>query len=550
MIKKLPLSLCFVLTCVTGFAGAASVAPPSVVPVGSDPGMQLNQTRAYLEQQQRLARLQAEKEKAMADIETVSREKEQADQKNVTFTLHRIDFDPSVVFTPRELDNFSKDYIGKKININALYDLTNKINEAYSKKGYVVCRAFLGPQRIHAGVVHIRLIEGKTGTVTVTGNKSTKASYIKNRLPLQAGTVSNLKDLSKDILWFNGTNDVQLRIKIVPGTTNGTTDYVITAYEPKKQSVYALVDTHGADSTGCGRDGLGWSTHSRTGRRDNLNLYYLRSNGSNSGSVSYSIPITKRGLRFGALYSRNSITIRHGALADLDVEGSSHLYSFSLTQPLHITNTSRIEASLEWAKQHSQTDFMSHDWVDDDITRWTGSIAITQYNRQNIWYQRHSFSKGSWDNIVGISKDYGRYNLDFLWQHVFTNHHVLTTRLSGQLSNDHYLPSSDQFYIGGVNTVRGYKENILSGDKGFALSLEYAVPWRQNSEWFGFFDMGGVYGDNAFEDNTLMGAGIGYRLHMGKRSNATLAIGYPFEKELNHVDQGSLRAHLAIYHEI
>ena len=39
-----------------------------------------------------------------------------------------------------------------------------------------------------------------------------------------------------------------------------------------------------------------------------------------------------------------------------------------------------------------------------------------------------------------------------------------------------YLPSAEQFYIGGAYSVRGYKESLLGGDHGVAVSLEYSVP--------------------------------------------------------------------------
>mgnify|MGYP007127280919 CR=1 FL=1 len=41
-------------------------------------------------------------------------------------------------------------------------------------------------------------------------------------------------ELNDDLLRFNATNDVQLRITMHAGAEPGTTDYVISAYEPQK----------------------------------------------------------------------------------------------------------------------------------------------------------------------------------------------------------------------------------------------------------------------------------------------------------------------------
>lgn len=514
-----------------------------------DPGTQLNQTRTYLEQQQRLARLQADKAAKGPAVEAAAAREEQKTPAGVTFELKSIDFDSSDVLSQAELAKLSQPYLGKKVSLDSLYELIDKVNGLYKEKGYVVCKASLPPQTIHDGHVQIRLVEGKTGTVTVTGNKNTRDGYIKSRLPLKVGEVSNLNRLSNSVLWFNGTNDVQLRIKLKAGEKSGTTDYEITAYEPPRQHAYVLIDTAGSESTGIWREGLGWYMRSLTGNRDNLNFYLMRSDGTKSGSVSYSIPVSSSGTRFGLQYSANSVVIKHGSLSDLDVTGHSSLYGFTLTQPLKITDSSRVEAGLEWSKQHSRTDFSGMPWIDDTISRWTANLAVTNYSAKNIWYQRHSYSLGKWDDISSNQKRYGKYNVDFLAQHLFANRHLFTARLAAQLSSSHYLPSADQFYIGGVNSVRGYKENILSGDNGYALSLEYAMPAGTNTEWFGFLDMGGVYGDNAFDDHVLMGAGLGWRLHMSHGINASVALGIPFRKELNHEDQSNFRIHFSLYGE-
>jgi hemolysin activation/secretion protein len=517
-----------------------------------DPGMQLNQTRNYLEQQQRLAQLQADKEKKLSAVESgIQKEKEQQEGqlKELTFTLKQVTFDSSMVLGQAELDGVTKEYIGKTSNLQTLYAIVNKINSLYSQKGYIVCKAYLPPQTIHEGKVHIGLMEGKTSNVIVSGNKSTRTGYITDRLPLETGKVANFDGLNKGVLLFNGTNDEQLRVKIKAGEKTGTTDYEIAVYEPQRQHAYVLVDTAGSESTGIWREGAGWYTRSLTGNRDNLNIYFMRSDGTKSGSFSYSIPISNRGTRFGVQYSANSIQVKHGALSDLDVRGHASLYAFNLTQPLRVTANSRLEAGLEWSRQHSRTDFADIAWIDDTLSRWTASISATNYSAQNIWYQRHGYSWGNWEDINDEHKSYGKYNFDFLAQHLFANRQVFTARLAAQVSGNHYLPSADQFYIGGVNTVRGYKENILSGDSGYALNLEYAIPDRRNTEWFLFWDMGSVYGDNAFDDHSLMSAGFGYRVHIANKVNATLALGIPFKKELNDENQSNCRLHFALYSE-
>lgn len=59
-------------------------------------------------------------------------------------------------------------------------EIVAKINNLYMEKGFVTARAFVPEQTIEDGTIYIDLLEGKVGEVTVTGNRWTKESYIKN----------------------------------------------------------------------------------------------------------------------------------------------------------------------------------------------------------------------------------------------------------------------------------------------------------------------------------------------------------------------------------
>ena len=114
---------------------------------------------------------------------------------------------------------------------------------------------------------------------------------------------------------------------------------------------------------------------------------------------------------------------------------------------------------------------------------------------------------------------------------MFKSRKIFTIKLNGQYANEDYLASADQFYIGGINSVRGYKESILSGDSGFSLSAELSVPDRSSTEWVFFADGGSVFGGSAFDDHTLYSVGAGYRLRMGNWLTSSLMLGLPMAQE-------------------
>ena len=178
---------------------------------------------------------------------------------------------------------------------------------------------------------------------------------------------------------FNATNDVQLRITMHAGAEPGTTDYVISAYEPQKNYINVYVDNAGSESSGEWREGLFWTDRSLTGSRDMLTMSGMRSDGTKSFSAMYTVPLGRSGTKLGLTYSTNSVKITDGELEDLDIKGHSNAYGVSLIQPLVVTDTLRTEATLDYGYQNSQTDFLGIHWVDDTVKSYTAGFSMTNY---------------------------------------------------------------------------------------------------------------------------------------------------------------------------
>ena len=189
----------------------------------NDPGVQLNRTREYMERQRVARQIAEDRAKQRAEVEGSGQEQQQAPENAVKFVLNDVKIDKSEVLSETEIKEITGKYIGQEVTLQSLYDIVNSINELYSEKGYLTCRAYLPPQTIKNGVVEIKIIEGKTGNVHISGNESTNDGYIAGRIGLDRGSISNINELNDDLLRFNATNDVQLRITMHAGAEPGTT---------------------------------------------------------------------------------------------------------------------------------------------------------------------------------------------------------------------------------------------------------------------------------------------------------------------------------------
>jgi len=155
----------------------------------------------------------------------------------------------------------------------------------------------------------------------------------------------------------------------------------------------------------------------------------------------------------------------------------------------------------------------------------------TRRTRTDVFALRTLVSVGL--DVLGATQD-GRADGTFVaglaqaqWAHVFGERLWGTQsvlRGDFQLTGDRLL-SIERFSIGGVNTVRGYRENELVRDNGVVTSVELRVPlWstglgRPIVQAGPFFDWGRGWSSSrpalAPPDRTLMSVGVGVRVAVG-----------------------------------
>ena len=556
MHKKHIISL-VTLACLAASSSVFAATPEANVPnpVKGDAGIQMNRMRNYLERE-RVNRQIAEDRAATKNKVESEAAKQAAPGEVITFELKKIVTDASAVLTDAELDAIIKPYEGKQVQLNDIYAIVDKINALYNDKGYVTCRAFLPPQTITDGTVKLLLVEGRTGSTIVNNNKYTKNKYITNRMHLAKGEIANIKQLNRDLLLFNATNSTQLRIMMKAGAEPGTTDYEITAYEPKRDTWTIFEDNAGSDTSGQYRTGLFFNTKSLSGNCDALSLGTVISEGTKAANVMYSRSLGRSGTKMNLVYSTNAVEVVKGDYEDM-IKGHANSYAIGFTQPIVVNETTRTELSLDYNRQNSKTDFMPagtrFNIVDDSVQDFSLGFAMTNYGASHVFYQKHSYVRGYSESTPDMSaqnsQNFGFYKFNAMYQKLYKAGQMWSLRADAQWSGSEGMVSSRQFYMGGMYSVRGYKENYLGGDSGFTFSAEYAVPViNKNTSAFTFFDYGHVYGNGQSDDqhNVLSSVGLGIRGTINQYCSASLILGIPLQREFSAEKVSKTRLHFIV----
>jgi outer membrane protein insertion porin family len=110
-----------------------------------------------------------------------------------------------------------------------------------------------------------------------------------------------------------------------------------------------------------------------------------------------------------------------------------------------------------------------------------------------------------------------------------SNQKVLALRLMGGFALGN-LPLSENYWIGGAETLRGYREDEFHGTRSLLLSAEFRVPFGSSLQGVTFFDYGYAWpdGTNMHLGDLKPAVGLGLRV---VTPLGPLRLDYGFGKE-------------------
>ena len=433
-----------------------------------------------------------------------------------TVLLKQIEFGPSAFLSAAELDAIRLRYIGRTVDLAAIGELVQAVNDLYAEKGQVTASAILPPQKLDGGLLKVSLIEGKVGAISVTGAVQSWPWYLQSQIPARPGEVVDAPALNRSISIFNRVNEVQLRAQLRAGKDFGLTDLELAATEPPRNLAQISYDNQGVRSTGRYQGVLFLKHHGLLGVDDRLIFYGSRSRGGILGSLSYGVPLTPFGTRLGVSYTRSAFHIVTGPSKELRSEGMSESGALNLSQPVFATDTILLQATASVSKGLSHSKLLDIETANSRNTKLSGGFSLS-LNLPNfaqtltptltrvVYEDRISQGKRDLPLFTGTSTTVLRLTDDIYASLIGAWQYSRITQLPGDLV----------FQIGGPTTVRGYPIGAAFGDSGYygQAELHYALPEPLKSlDAFVFLDHGATFATfPTFRRATAVGAGLAWR---------------------------------------
>lgn len=395
------------------------------------------------------------------------------------FSLKRILISKSAVLSNEKLRSLARQYEGREIVLNDINTLVKQINELYVAADFRLGLAILPPQTIKDDTLQIVLVEPRVAGVDVHNAAYTDPEYLQSQIPLAKDQLIDLKALENALTLIRRkmVSGTQVAARLVPGDAFGTTRIVLEVIEPPRHTLQTVVDNFGPRSSGVTRSQTLYNNAQFRGRDDPLILGVSFSEGSKAVFGIYDMPIGISGLRLETQFSFSHSEVIGGNFSQLGLKSDGQFAAAELRYPFVFSPNWSVYGFAGAAYSNGNTDTGPLE-VTNTVGRIAAGTRVFYYDTGTVVQFENKFT-GLWSrqhNNAG--DDYGEYfhYTGLLAASRAIGSFTLVAEAAWQLTPNHLLPSSEQFAIGGITTLRAYELNQFNGDEGARGRLELRAP--------------------------------------------------------------------------
>ncbi|MGI2906930.1 ShlB/FhaC/HecB family hemolysin secretion/activation protein [Tolypothrix sp. VBCCA 56010] len=470
-----------------------------------------------------------------------------------SITVKSFEFEGNTAFNDEKLRKVTEEFTNTPITFAQLLQVEAAITKLYTDAGYINSGAFIPADQAFSregAVVKVEVVEGGIEDIKITGNRRLNSEYIRSRIRLGVSKPLNRNRLLKALQVLQNNPLIQnLSVELSVGSRPEQSLLEVKVVEADSFRTEFFVDNGRVPSVGSFRRGVRINENNLFGFGDRASALYANTDGSNTLDLSYSVPLNPR----------NGTLTLSGGFADtnvieppfdrIDIVGDYFYVDLSYRQPIIETATQELALGLSLSRQQSQTQILGENYPISFGSDENGETRLsvlrffqeyTQRTPQQVLAFRSQFSLGVglFDATVNSQPPDSRY---FSWRgqgqyvRLLAPDTLFVFRSDAQFATRSLVPL-EQFSIGGLQSVRGYRQDQFLVDNGFFASAEVRLPILRVNQVNGvlqivpFIDFGIGWNSSGYSNpdpNTLVGTGVGLQWQMGNQLNARLDYGFP-----------------------
>jgi hemolysin activation/secretion protein len=433
------------------------------------------------QQQQQLLRQNQQQRDALEQVQPLPKPTTPATPgalKGPCFTIQRIVLNGATLLDERQQQKLFAPWQGECLDMARINELTNSVSDWYISRGYITSRAFLTEQDLRSGELHLFVLEGRLEKIRMD---NAPARELAMTFPGLEGKILNLRDIEQGMEQINRTRTTPVQIEILPGTQQGWSVVHLTATPEFPLRGAVSFDNSGQKSTGVGQINGSLTGNNLLGLADSWFVSGGRSsafsNSKDAQNVAAGVSIPYGYSLLDYSYSWNNylstidnngylwrssgdtethrVNLSHVLFRNGDIKtgvsvGLSHRINRNYLDDVLLQSSSRKLTSLLFGLNHTQ--------------KILGGVATFNptFSRGMPWFDAQSDGNQNGDLPKA---EFRKWSLNGSYQRPVANDLWWLASVYGQWTPDR-LYGSERMTIGGESSVRGFKEQSISGDNG------------------------------------------------------------------------------------
>ncbi len=467
-----------------------------------------------------------------------------------SITVDRFEFEGNTAFSDEELAKVTERFTKRPISCAELFQARSAVTQLYIEQGYITSGALIPPQTLEGGVVKIQVVEGGLEAINVSGTRRLNPNYVRSRIAVATSKPLNQKRLLEALQLLQLNPLIQnLSAELAAGTQPGLSLLEVRVTEAKTFNTQLVLDNNRSPSIGTFQRQVQLTEANLLGLGDGLSVGYNNTEGSNGVDIGYTLPINPRNGTLSFNYGITSSDVIEPPFDRIDIEANSRYYELTLRQPLLQTPTQEFALGLTATRQESKTTLLDIPIALSPGADEQGRTRISALRFFQEWTKRTSrevlaarsqFSLGIGLLNATINDEppdsrFFSWRGQVQWVRLLAADTLLLLRGDVQLA-DRALVPLEQIGLGGQDTIRGYRQDVLLTDNGALASAELRVPVlrlpKLNTlvQLAPFIDVGTAWNQSGRPDpdpSVLASIGLGLRLQVSRRLTVRLDYGIP-----------------------
>ena len=404
--------------------------------------------------------------------------------------VKRFAFSGNTVFGDEELRALIKEYEGRTLGNVEIEDARARLTDHYIKNGYINSGALLPDQDVAEGVLTFQIVEGRLSEVTIGGTNRFNPGFLRDRATADPAAPLKLPVLQERLqLLAQNPLIERLTAELGPGERLGEARLKLDVTEAPPHDIGYRFSNTRSPSIGSYLHEARASARNLLGRGIALGLRAGRTRGLDEYTVALAAPVTAQDTVLSVRYDKNRALVIEQPFAPLDIVSRSDTLEVGLTHPIYRKLDQEWNLGAYYSERESETFLLGEPF--SFLPGIADARSVVKAVRISLeWFHRSEaqvLSARAWfKHGLHVSGATIRPNLpdslfmtrfvQFQWvRRLSEAANQIVFRYDRQFANGSLLPS-EKFALGGMESVRGYRENRLVKDQGWFASFEYRHP--------------------------------------------------------------------------